>query len=225
MIKMLKVQSLTSLTSLLCLTGALGGFCVQATELSPRPTPTPSFTGCPVAGAVLPRPTALKKSEFFIKATENITRALDAAVSGEIEAGWDVKNTSFSVSLVTGGDGNEDDADKIIWEYHHRGERNVNGTKVVDRDSQYLIGSVSKVFSDILLLKSGIDVEDPITKYLPQLKGNGSSPIKWDNVTLGAMSEHLAGIPSNAGKLQAPFKWEYGCFLWSCRLIEHIPDL
>lgn len=198
---MLKLQSLSSFTSLLCLTVSLGGVCAQATETSSLPDPAPSFTGCPVAGAVLPRPTALGESEFLIKATENLTDTLDAAVSGEIEVGWDVKNTSFSVSLVTGRDEDRnDDGRKILWEYHHRGEKNVNGTKVVDGDSQYLIGSISKVFSTILLLKSGIDIEDPITRYLPQLGGNGSSLIKWDNITLGSLSEHLAGIPSNGGK-------------------------
>ena len=71
----------------------------------------------------------------------------------------------------------------------------------MDGDSQYLIGSIPKVFFNLLLLKSGINLNDSITKYLPQLKGNGSSLIEWENVMLGSMSEHLAGIPSNAGKI------------------------
>ena len=72
----------------------------------------------------------------------------------------------------------------------------MNGTKKLDRDSQYLIGSVSKVISDALLLKSGLNLDDPIIKYIPTLN-NGSSVIDWNNITLRALASQLSGMPPN----------------------------
>ena len=160
--------------------------------------PAPSWTGCPVGGPLLPRPTNLGESKHIRDATAALAKNLDAAVSGEIKAGWDVENSSFSVAFVSPNAANNGKG--VLWDYHHRGERNVNGTKHIDGDSQYLIGSVSKVFSALLLLQSGLNMEDPITKYLPELKGDGSAPtpIQWENVTLDMIPAHLVGIPPNS---------------------------
>jgi hypothetical protein len=51
-----------------------------------------------------------------------------------------VENTSFSIGLVS-----LDQMDKAIpaWEYHHLAPSNTDGTKVLTRDSQYLLGSIS----------------------------------------------------------------------------------
>ncbi|EFE44488.1 beta-lactamase, putative [Trichophyton verrucosum HKI 0517] len=157
-----------------------------------------SVPGCVPSGALLPRPTELNQSQNIKDATERLSRSLDDAVSGRIKAGWDIANTSFSVSIVSPNGG--DPKTGILWEYHHLAEKNVNGTKHLDSNSQYLIGSVSKIFSDLLLLKSDVDLQDPITKYLPQLK-NASSPIDWDNISLLSLSEHLSGIPANTKPL------------------------
>ncbi|GBF61003.1 beta-lactamase-like protein [Trichophyton mentagrophytes] len=162
-----------------------------------------SVPGCVPSGALLPHPTELSQSQHIKNATERLSRSLDDAVSGRIKAGWDVANTSFSVSIVSPNGGNPRTG--ILWEYHHLAEKNAKGTKHLDSDSQYLIGSVSKIFSDLLLLKSDMDLQDPITKYLPQLK-NASSPFDWDNISLLSLSEHISGIPANTiGALQFYF--------------------
>jgi CubicO group peptidase (beta-lactamase class C family) len=49
------------------------------------------------------------------------------------------------------------------------------------------------VFTDLLLLKSGLNMDDPVTKYLPELEGE--SVIQWEDVTLGALGDHLSGMP------------------------------
>lgn len=175
---------------------------VDAADTASPPTPSSSWTGCPVGGPLLPRPTNLGDSRHVRDATKGLAQKLDAAVSGEIKAGWDVENSSFSVAFVSPNGGGSS-GKSVLWEYHHRGERNVNGTKKIDGDSQYLVGSVSKVFSALLLQQSGLDMKDPITKYLPELRGNGSessspSPIRWENVTLDSIPAHLAGTPPNA---------------------------
>ena len=145
---------------------------------------------CPFDGALLPRPTYLGSSPLVQDAGKNLSTQLDSVVSGQIQAGWAVENISFSLALVSLNDS------KPFWEYHHRASANVNGTRTVDGDSQYLIGSLSKVFTDLILLKVGLPLEDKITKYLPELESE-DSPIRWNQVSLGALAYHLAGIPPN----------------------------
>ena len=73
----------------------------------------------------------------------------------------------------------------------------MNGTERVDGDSQYLIGSLSKVVSDLLYLRTGIDFNTPVVKYLPELAEN--SIISWQDIDLASLADHLSGIPPNYG--------------------------
>lgn len=155
------------------------------------------FPGCPIDGPLFLQPTSLAESDPVKAATQNLSALLDRAVVGVLEPGWAVQNTSFSIALISL---NDPDPNHPAWEYHHRAVSNVNGTPVVDGDSQYLVGSISKMYSDLVLLKSGIDLDDPITKYLPELQ-NGTSPIHWGDITLASLADHLAGIPPNCGRL------------------------
>ncbi|KAL6352232.1 hypothetical protein LRP88_14437 [Fusarium phalaenopsidis] len=150
---------------------------------------------CRPEGPVLPRPTALAESAIFKEAAANLTDTLDAAVSGSITAGWPVKNVSFSLAVISA---DQDKPGVPIWEYHHLASANENGTKDLDRDSQYLIGSVSKVIASYVLLKSGVDLDAPVTKYLPKL-GDKRSTIQWRDVSLRMLASHLSGAPANYG--------------------------
>lgn len=146
---------------------------------------------CP-EGPVLPSPTALNKSPIFQAAATNLTDTLNAALSGSITAGWPIENVSFSVAVVSA---DQDDPGVPIWEYHHLAAANTKGTMELDRDSQYLIGSITKVFTDYLLLKSGVDLDTPVTEYLPGL--DGESKIQWRDVTLRMLASYLGGSPAN----------------------------
>ena len=159
-------------------------------------------TGCPISGPLLPRPTNLLNSSHVKNATEDLVQILDSAVTGDINAGWDVQNTSFSVAFVSPNGEPGDGGTSVVWDYHHLAERSTNGTTAVDGDSQYLVGSVSKVFSALLLHKVGVSLQDPITDYLLEL--GDSSSIRWKDITLGSLAAHLAGIPPNPGKMLSP---------------------
>ena len=148
---------------------------------------------CRPEGPVVPRPVGLADSKSFSDAASKLASSLDKAVAGDIKAGWAVENTTFSLALVSI---DQVDPGLPLWEYHHLGEANVNGTKELNRDTQYLIGSVSKAFSDLALLKSGLNLDDPITKFFPELR-NCSSPINWQAISLRSLGNHLAGVPSN----------------------------
>lgn len=179
---------------------AVASFFTASSAQLPSPPdliPSPSYTGCPPDGPLLPRPTDLANSKHIKDAANKLSSKLNSAINGEIKAGWIVENVSFSLALVSpyGPSGVEDDV-KPFWEYHHRGKNNEKGVSKIDGDSQYLIGSVSKVFSDLMVLKSGVDLKSPVTNFLPQLRSS-KSKIPWEDITLEMLVDHLAGVPSN----------------------------
>lgn len=187
----------TLLTCILFLTTATAQFTPITTLL-----PTPSYTGCLPPGPLLPPPTNLPNSKYIKSATDNLTKALDSALKGDIRAGWAVDNVSFSLAFASPGY-DRDHYSKPVWEYHHRGKLNEKGVDEVDGDTQYLIGSVSKVFSDLVLLKTtasedgdGVSLQDPVTKFFPELRDKGAL-VRWEDVTLEALAGHLGGIPPN----------------------------
>lgn len=148
---------------------------------------------CRPPGPVVPKPRALATQDLFTKATGDLVASLESAVNNTIVAGWPVENTSFSIGLITW---DQPSAAIPIWEYHYLSPNNVNGTKELTRDSQYLIGSISKVFTDYILLKSGLDLDTSIVEYLPVLQ-NDSSLIQWGDITLRMLASQVAGIPPN----------------------------
>ena len=150
---------------------------------------------CRPEGPVVPKPviSRLKSSSALTSAADNLTSILEDAISGSINAGWETSNVSFSLALVSA---DQEDPGVPIWEYHHLAEANTNGTTDLGRDSQYLIGSVTKVISDYVLLQTGIDLDAPVTEYLPKL-AEGGSKIQWEDVTLRKLAEHLSGAPTN----------------------------
>jgi len=99
---------------------------------------------CHPEGPLVPRPRQLNHSASFQRVLANLTGILDAAFAGEIRAGFDVKNTSVSVGIVSF---DQAGASVPVWEYHHLSAENINGTKRLDRQSQYLVGSVSKAIT------------------------------------------------------------------------------
>ncbi|KAK0707715.1 beta-lactamase/transpeptidase-like protein [Lasiosphaeris hirsuta] len=160
---------------------------------------------CHPEGPILPRPRNLTQAKTLQAAVSNLTGSLDAAFSGKIRGGWDIRNVSLSIGLV----GLEQAEPSIpLWEYHHLASGNVNGTKSLDRNSQYLIGSISKVISDAILLRSGLNLDDAITEYLHSL-ADESSLISWEDITLRQLSSQLAGIPPNFGFSEYYYIKEY----------------
>lgn len=155
---------------------------------------------CRLEGPVLPQiPLAsLSSSSIIQEAAANLSATLDAALEGTINAGWETANASFSLGLVSA---HQDGGPGIpLWEYHHLAEANTRGTDVIGRDSQYLIGSITKAISDYIMLQSGVDIDRPVTDYLLVL-GEDGSRIQWRDVTLRMLASHLAGVPVNCTSL------------------------
>ena len=200
-----------SFYSLAIVPAVLTSAAVAQASSSASPVPIASYTGCPPDGPLLPRPTGLSESKHIRSAVDNLTSQLNSAVDGTIKAGWPVENVSFSVALVSPNTGTKDKkTNKPLWEYHHRAKLNTEGSKELTGDTQYLIGSISKVFSDLLLLRSGVNLQDPVTKIFPELVSD-TSPIRWEGITLEALAGHLSGISPNC-KMRFSYR-STGCSL------------
>ncbi|KAL2853056.1 beta-lactamase/transpeptidase-like protein [Aspergillus pseudodeflectus] len=150
--------------------------------MAPDLVPVSPYKGCPPDGPLIPRLTDLVNSKYTLDVAKDLNARLNSTVKGEIEAGWIVENVSFSLALVSpyGPSGSDD-----------------NGVTEVNGDTQYPIGSVSKVFSDLMLLESGLDLQAPVTDFLPQLS-SPRSRILWEDITLEMLADHLAGIAPTA---------------------------
>lgn len=152
---------------------------------------------CRPKGPVVPKPTSIQGSRIFQDASSKLKNALDNVISGDVNAGWAIENSSFSLAVISA---DQADPGTPIWQYHHLGSANVNGTKDIDRDTQYLIGSISKVVADYVLLKSGIDIDAPITDFLSTLNTSDTN-IPWRNITMRMLASHLSGVPTNRKSL------------------------
>ncbi|RYP68738.1 hypothetical protein DL771_006468 [Monosporascus sp. 5C6A] len=152
---------------------------------------------CRPPGPVVPKPRDVTSHPAFLTAADKLTSTLNAAVNGTLNPGFDVRNVSFSLGVVVW-----DQDDKAVpgWEFHHLASGNNRGTRNVTRDSQYLIGSISKVISDYILLRSGVDPDAKVTEFLPELaEGSEESRIAWEEISLRMLANHMAAIPPNYG--------------------------
>lgn len=153
---------------------------------------------CRPEGPVLPKPSNLADASAFRHAAVDLAHTFDAISSGGTTMPWPVANFSFSVAVVSA----DQEDGTPIWQYHHRAQGNVKGTEKVDADSQYLIGSISKMVTTYIMLATGMDLDVPVTTYLPLLKG--SEKMEWESITLRMLASQMAGVPTNCTILPYP---------------------
>ncbi|EER28262.1 penicillin-binding protein, putative [Coccidioides posadasii C735 delta SOWgp] len=148
---------------------------------------------CALLGPAFPRPTDLPSSQSFKNDLDRLSRKLAEALESSTINGAE---SSFSLNIFTV----EDEAP--IWEYHHVASQ-FNGTlpaEGLDGDTIYRIASITKLLTVyVLLIESGFEVlDEKITKYIPELaavpKGVETDTVQWNDITLGALATHLAGI-------------------------------
>ena len=146
---------------------------------------------CPPLGPVLPIPTAPSSNPAVQSAVAQAVAALESLTTG------------FNYSALAVGVKSIHE-DKLLLEYHYT-PPNVDprGVQEVDSDTVFRLASASKVFPVLAFLQlKGVYLNDPVTKYLPQLRdlnkeARAQTPIwtvDWDDITLGALASHLGGI-------------------------------
>ncbi|KAH9205052.1 beta-lactamase/transpeptidase-like protein [Leptodontidium sp. 2 PMI_412] len=86
------------------------------------------------------------------------------------------------------------------------------GVKTVDRNTIYRIGSITKLLTvyTSLITDGDAHFNEPVTKYIPELLVGGDEdeksddPVRrvaWDEVTIGSLASHMAGVGSTYGWL------------------------
>ncbi|KAL6923028.1 hypothetical protein FSST1_000302 [Fusarium sambucinum] len=149
---------------------------------------------CPPLGPVLPPPLHPSTHPSVKSAIQNIQDLFDSATS-------DLVNSSVAVAIKSA---NEDD---YMFEFAST-PPNVDprGVDEVDSDTVFRMASLSKVFPVLALLRlHKVNFDDRVTKYLPELRALNKDARKkdavwavdWDEITVGSLASHLAGIPAD----------------------------
>ena len=146
---------------------------------------------CPPLGPVLPAPTNPSVHPTVQDGIADVTSAFND-ITTKLNA------TGISVALKSIHE------DSPILEFHYTPKYlNPNGTSHIDSQSVYRLGSITKIFAVLSVLKlSDVRWDDPVTKWVPELRDmkpetpevNDITVVQWDEVTVGALASHMSGI-------------------------------
>ncbi|KAJ4305180.1 hypothetical protein N0V90_000711 [Kalmusia sp. IMI 367209] len=149
-------------------------------------------SNCPLGGPIYPVPVSpLTKSLSVPRAISNLQYALDAVLK---DSTINSSKVSFHVTVFSAND--------ILFDYSHVALRQNHSltTNRLNRNTIFRIGSVSKfVTIYALLAATGTKhLNDPVTKWVPELAQMGYeddvSSVQWQEVTIGALAGHMAGV-------------------------------
>ncbi|KAK8089738.1 beta-lactamase 2 [Apiospora hydei] len=154
-----------------------------------------SLGPCPPLGPVLPAPVRPSADPDVQAAAKSFEGSLNA-----LTAGYNASAVSVAVKSIH--------EDQPFFSFHYTPPHfNTSGTHKVDADTVYRIASISKLFTVLgLLLLDGVRMDDPVTKYLPQLRDlkrqpgdevNEITTLDWDEITLGSLASHQSGLGSD----------------------------
>ncbi|KAK4154098.1 beta-lactamase-like protein 2 [Chaetomidium leptoderma] len=159
---------------------------------------------CPPLGPVLPAPTEPSKHEAVPAAAKALKEILQ-----QMTASYNTSAVAIGVKSIH--------ESNLLFEYSYTPpNKDKRGAQTVDSDTVFRLGSLTKVFPVLALLKlkdRGVSLDDPITKYVPELRELKSQAredsqvwaVEWDDVTLGSLASHMGGIPSDLITDIAPF--------------------
>ena len=167
----------------------------------------PQFEPCPILGSIFQAPVQLSKSDAISEGLDLLRGNLTESTKTGILADNVVtpNTTSFSISLFSV----EDSSDKpFFFDFHWTAPshgKSGTGVETVDANTIYRIGSLTQVFNVwAFLIEAGEGHwHESVTKYIPELakvvkendpKSNPVAYVDWDDVTLGDLAGHLAGI-------------------------------
>jgi CubicO group peptidase (beta-lactamase class C family) len=121
------------------------------------------------------------------KLTEVIKDVLDSP------EGWTINTTSFAVQVTS--------SRETLWSHYYTapvlGEYEDSPPTSVSGDTAFRVASISKTFTVYaILLQHGINLEDPITKYIPELLEGEKDKylVQWDQITIRSLASQLSGI-------------------------------
>lgn len=179
------------------------------------------FKPCPILGPRFPVPSGLSSDKIVREAMENITKTFDDLVNsggGEEHGPIESNTTSFSIGLFSPTDG-LNLSKPFFYEYHYAAPSQAKqSSNQIGAQSIYRIGSLTQVFTAWLTLVEAGEAAwaEPVTKYIPELaqavaSGRDQTSVTqmaWEDITLGDLAAHLAGIPRDC---ESPTSLNYFC--------------
>ncbi|EPE35242.1 beta-lactamase/transpeptidase-like protein [Glarea lozoyensis ATCC 20868] len=162
------------------------------------PQLTTAIKQCPFLGPDFPSPKSLQNSTIFQTALTNLTSTLK---SGLQTAQFFPNTTSLSVNIFS----THTNTSLYNYQYSAPTLLTSNGTHVVDADSIFRIGSVSKLLTVYVFLIEAGDryFNHPITDFVPELAevvqvqdaaANAADVVDWRAVTVGNLASQMGGI-------------------------------
>ncbi|KAJ5698490.1 hypothetical protein N7462_000495 [Penicillium macrosclerotiorum] len=162
---------------------------------------------CPLLGPAFPAPTEIGTDPTFLAATENLTATFTEGIhSGEYSG------DSIAIQIFSGNDAYS------AYTLSHTDSSIRNGSigvQEVDEDTVFRIGSISKLWTMLLYMTfNGTRYfEEPISKYVPELRSRLNqtqrniqiNKVNWDEVTIGELASHQAGIPRDYAFMDLAF--------------------
>jgi len=173
------------------------------------------YLSCPLLGPDFPPPSNLQNDPLVIAAGTHLTEALDSFILNS--SAFD-NSTSFSIQWFGVGD------NETLFQYHHTAPsvaQSSTGVKSIDENSIYRTGSISKLYTMYLWMSEVGEgyFHLPITNFVPELAAAvtaGSDPInntQWEDITIGALASHMAGIARNGMSAVKPLKTNTNFYL------------
>jgi len=154
---------------------------------------------CPVYGPLFPAPRRMKDHPLTLAAGKEMDAFFDKNVPS---------NRSFSFHFEAYS-AEEGPFWSRSWTAPQLQTANTTGVRKVDRNTVHRVGSITKTFTVLTFLSQvGWGVwNDPITKYIPELKAldasnKGKSPIynvDWDDITIGSLVTFQSGLMRDCG--------------------------
>lgn len=75
------------------------------------------------------------------------------------------------------------------------------GTAVIDDNTIFRVGSLSKIFPALAALQSStIHTDDSVLKYIPELKDTTgpAETVSWEDITVDSLMSHLSGLATDS---------------------------
>jgi hypothetical protein len=167
------------------------GFAVLPQQTNAQETP------CPLLGAIFPPVQHPLKSCAFSDTIARLNSTFDELDRNGTLEGF---NTTFYIQAFSASD--------TLFQHGYvpPSMKDFLTSGTLNEDTVFRVGSVSKLLTVYTLLAEvGMKrMNDPVTKWVPELaqaarknKVDPARKVQWDEVTIGQLSGHLAGISRN----------------------------
>lgn len=164
---------------------------------------------CPIYGLGYPKPNNL----FGYDGIRGAAAALDLVFGQYIDNANNTGSDKFSYSVEVFAASEQKPLWSHYWTAKNLATMNTTGTKTVDGDTVYRIGSLTKIFTMLTFLAEVGDASwnEPIAKFIPEIAAMAAegpdtshsltSP-DWGAITIGALASQISGLMRDCERMR-----------------------